>query len=383
MIRKLEIKGLNTRVDGVWEFSEDLNIITGRNGSGKTALLKLIWYSISGNLGQIISDIPFRLVSIVTDSFSLNITQSESGEGELECEFPSPADPDLDSPADPNPVKMEANLKRPLEREQNLKIDEINARTAHGMRSLFLPSFRRIEGGFARNSEYTTTADFVLNRWIVEDRAPEPLQEEVERLATKLSVSERHQFIVAISTHDIDELLTEKYADVSSKMNELHVKLSEEITKKISDKKSSDDALSELASIQKRVEQVDEERDSLFRPFLVLNERIHDILRYGGISVASGITLGESKEAIASDKLSSGEKQMLSFLCYNTFCENTVIFIDEPELSLHVDWQRRLLPTLLEQRTNNQFFIATHSPFIYAKYPDKEIQLSKDRGGNL
>ena len=70
---------------------------------------------------------------------------------------------------------------------------------------------------------------------------------------------------------------------------------------------------------------------------------------------------------------------MLSFLCYNAFSENTVIFIDEPELSLHVDWQRLLLPTLLEQETGNQFFIATHSPFIYAKYPDKEIPLG-DKG---
>ena len=66
---------------------------------------------------------------------------------------------------------------------------------------------------------------------------------------------------------------------------------------------------------------------------------------------------------------------MLSFLCYNAFSENTPIFIDEPELSLHIDWQRFLLPTLLDQSTGNQFFIATHSPFIYTGYPDKEFML--------
>jgi predicted ATP-dependent endonuclease of OLD family len=58
-----------------------------------------------------------------------------------------------------------------------------------------------------------------------------------------------------------------------------------------------------------------------------------------------------------------------------------VIFIDEPELSLHPDWQRLLMPTLLEIAPTNQFFIATHSPFIYAKYPDKEIILDQDKGG--
>ena len=121
----------------------------------------------------------------------------------------------------------------------------------------------------------------------------------------------------------------------------------------------------------------------MLRPFSVLGERIRDIFQYSGIRLtAARITLGEVKEAIESDKLSAGEKQMLSFLCYNTFSENAAIFIDEPELSLHVDWQRLLLPTLLEQETGNQFFIATHSPFIYAKYPDKEILLGEDRGGD-
>ena len=81
MIRKLEVKGLNNRVDGTWEFNEDLNVITGRNGSGKTTLLKLIWYLISGNIEQIISDIPFRSVSIETDRFSLSIIQTEDEKG--------------------------------------------------------------------------------------------------------------------------------------------------------------------------------------------------------------------------------------------------------------------------------------------------------------
>ena len=69
MIRKLEVKGLNNRLDGAWEFNKDLNVITGRNGSGKTTLLKLIWYLISGNLEQIIFDIPYQSVTIKTDSF--------------------------------------------------------------------------------------------------------------------------------------------------------------------------------------------------------------------------------------------------------------------------------------------------------------------------
>ena len=62
--------------------------------------------------------------------------------------------------------------------------------------------------------------------------------------------------------------------------------------------------------------------------------------------------------------------------------QNAIFIIDEPELSLHVDWQRQLFPTLLKQGTSNQFIVATHSPFIYSKYPDKELMLSSDKGNN-
>ena len=155
-----------------------------------------------------------------------------------------------------------------------------------------------------------------------------------------------------------------------------------------------------MTGVLSDIQQVTDERDRLRRPFLVLSELTQSILQYQAIRVTGrsvrgeakdGITLGEetdgtalgaAKEAIASDKLSAGEKQMLSFLCYNAFSEKTAIFIDEPELSLHVDWQRILVPTLLEQGTENQFFIATHSPFVYSKYPDKELLIGEDRGDN-
>lgn len=374
MIRKLEVKGLNNRVDAAMEFNEDLNIITGRNGSGKTTLLKLIWYVISGNIERIPPEIPFQFVSIETDSFSLSI-QIQSDKGELHYEFA-------------NEGKRDTYFEIPLQGADCELIDELNIRIVSMTNSsLFFPTFRRVEGGFARFSRYIPDDNSVMYqpdqlRRRFRDRATELLQEAMARISTEVSVYD-HKFIASISTHDIVELLTEKYADVSEKTNELHAKLSGDITQKISGRKPSDDPNPILDSIQKRVEEDNKEKDLLLRPFSVLGERIRDIFQYSGIRLtAARITLGEVKEAIESDKLSAGEKQMLSFLCYNTFSENAAIFIDEPELSLHVDWQRLLLPTLLEQETGNQFFIATHSPFIYAKYPDKEILLGEDRGGD-
>ena len=374
MIRKLEVEGLNTRVDGAWEFNEDLNIITGRNGSGKTTLLKLIWYLISGNIGQIISDIPFRSVSIKTDSFSLSIVQTKDEKVKLECELI-------------NQVRMDGDFEIPLRREDNERMQVVGMQTRREMNSLFFPSFRRIEGGFARLSSHIPTVDAAMYEFEQSWRrhaegVTGALQGAMTQLSTIMSVYDDHKFIASISTHDIGDLLTKEHTDVYKKTNELHVKLSEDITQRTSETKSLNDTAPILAGIQKRVEEVNKERELLQRPLSMLEERILDILQYKGIHVAPQITFGEAEEAIESDKLSTGEQQMLSFLCYNTFSENAAIFIDEPELSLHVDWQRLLLPTLLEQETGNQFFIATHSPFIYTEYPEKEILLGEDRGGN-
>ena len=257
--------------------------------------------------------------------------------------------------------------------------------------SLFFPTFRRIEGGFHAGS-ITFITDFEISQ----------LQEAMSNLSDDLSVYD-HRFIASVSTSDIGELLTQKYADISNEISERQSRLLLEISEKLQLSVSGEtkaEVSKAMPSVLTEIQELADERDRLRRPFLALSELTRSVLQYQAIQVVGqdahgemtkgitlgggtdGITLEATKEAITSDKLSSGEKQMLSFLCYNAFSENTAVFIDEPELSLHVDWQRLLLPTLLEQGTDNQFFIATHSPFIYAKYPDKEILLGDDRGDN-
>lgn len=56
------------------------------------------------------------------------------------------------------------------------------------------------------------------------------------------------------------------------------------------------------------------------------------------------------------------------------------MLIDEPELSLHVAWQKRFLPDLLEIVATAGFdvLIATHSPYIVGDYSDLMIGLGED-----
>ncbi|MGE5553932.1 MAG: AAA family ATPase [Betaproteobacteria bacterium] len=70
--------------------------------------------------------------------------------------------------------------------------------------------------------------------------------------------------------------------------------------------------------------------------------------------------------------LSSGERQIVTMLYAATYLSQrgNVVLIDEPEISLHVDWQRRLLPKMAEQLGERQVIVCTHSPEIGADYEE-------------
>ncbi len=65
-------------------------------------------------------------------------------------------------------------------------------------------------------------------------------------------------------------------------------------------------------------------------------------------------------------QLSSGEKQMLVILLTTLVEDNRpgVLFMDEPEVSLHIDWQRRLIALVRELNPNVQIILTTHSPAV-------------------
>ena len=56
----------------------------------------------------------------------------------------------------------------------------------------------------------------------------------------------------------------------------------------------------------------------------------------------------------------------------------TNIFLtDEPELSLHIEWQRKIIPAIQKLNPNAQIIAATHSPEVASKYRDNIISMSK------
>ena len=344
MIQSLDVKGLNGRFDYGFEFYEDFNIFAGHIGTGKTTLLKLIWFLTSGNLHRVISEIPFQDISIETSEFSLSMqmTQDNSDQVKLGWKFAK----ETKNSEVLLPLSRESSMSVSLKEESD--VHDLNNQINKVMSSsLFFPTFRRMERHFA---------------W---DLLGEPL----DQLADDLSV-DAHKFITAVSTYDLTDLLKEKY---------------DQVTTDNSQDNDADNTLyerwSKLTQIVKDIYEIGYDgikfSDNLIFDFDPnSNGKIPFIKK-----LASTDQVGlspNSRGIIPVENLSSGEKQLLGFLCYNAFSEAKTIFIDEPELSLHSDWQQRLLRLLNIQGTEKQFFVATHSiVHIVAQYQDKKHLLER------
>ncbi len=78
------------------------------------------------------------------------------------------------------------------------------------------------------------------------------------------------------------------------------------------------------------------------------------------------IRFSQIGETLVPYQLSSGEKQMLAILL-TVLVEDElpyILFMDEPEVSLHIEWQKRLIDLIVELNPNVQIILTTHSPAV-------------------
>jgi ABC-type glutathione transport system ATPase component len=78
------------------------------------------------------------------------------------------------------------------------------------------------------------------------------------------------------------------------------------------------------------------------------------------------IRFSQIGETLYPYQLSSGEKQILCILLTALVedQQHYVFFMDEPEVSLHIEWQKRLIDLVLELNPNVQIILTTHSPAV-------------------
>lgn len=128
-------------------------------------------------------------------------------------------------------------------------------------------------------------------------------------------------------------------------------------------------------------------------------DNMFENLRYEGVENHDGhkeIYFKKYGKKIPLDQLSSGEKQIVyrgCFLLRNKESMNgAIVFIDEPEISLHPVWQKKIMDYYKGIFTNadgvqtSQIFAVTHSPFVIHnenRKNDKVIVLKRDAEGKI
>ena len=105
--------------------------------------------------------------------------------------------------------------------------------------------------------------------------------------------------------------------------------------------------------------------NGMFAPFKYIDINLND-----GISVFTD----SGKKQLSLETLSSGEQEVL-VLYYNLIfgSDSNLILIDEPEISLHVAWQRKFINDIykiFELNLNANVIIATHSPQVIGGHLD-------------
>ena len=78
--------------------------------------------------------------------------------------------------------------------------------------------------------------------------------------------------------------------------------------------------------------------------------------------------------------MSSGEKQLIyiliTILLQNE--EEYIVFMDEPEVSLHVDWQEQLIESVKMLNPNCQLIIVSHAPALLMRGWHAAVQNLED-----
>ena len=124
-----------------------------------------------------------------------------------------------------------------------------------------------------------------------------------------------------------------------------------------------------IAALQSGEPDAAQKAQELSAPKKRFQDLIDDLFSETGkkiVRTENEIRFSQIGETLVPYQLSSGEKQMLAILLTVLVEDNLpyVLFMDEPEVSLHVEWQERLIELILSLNPNVQIILTTHSPAL-------------------
>jgi predicted ATP-dependent endonuclease of OLD family len=416
-IVSFEITGLNGREKPIkCKMNRDTNVLFGLNGSGKTSILRIIDSAMTGAT-ESIEDIDFQSAKIVLQSinynkeFTLTYKKPNSSNQLMFNDFvqkvSSKKQHHMRNFVSHNSGK---NIKRLISKDNEVRLiydehvqparwkidprpDELppfNWNWSHS----YLPTSRLYTSDRSRSREVVNLSEETLNKYFATSvqgvwgqkfgeiaKVVSGIQEEglqkvlAEVLSPRPPAHENKRN--PVDTGKQSELDGERaYERMSSFLNrQSHGRLSKALGEK-TDFLKRFETDEHIRNIVLHIDEIEFRIDKETQPIRALTNLI-DTLFSGGKKVSfdtpaiSVITQGGSRIGI--ERLSSGEKHLIQILLTAMQAEENTLIIDEPELSMHIDWQRDLIKYIHLLNPNCQLICATHSPEVMADIEDEKI----------
>jgi ABC-type lipoprotein export system ATPase subunit len=349
-------------------------IIVSENGSGKTTILRILYLFLSKQWA-LLSEYNFETVKAKIDGKIYQFNKKEfidesfddSVYEEISQEFPTYKSfitetlPTYNS----NILKKNSPVLEDIENLHDVPknllltiIDRLNNKIFDEnlydwkVSVLYLPTYRRIERNF---SNLFGDIDRRLEIYLMSLVPELNLRIDNEKEKSEDGYSDTESDIKKVFSNLWNLRYDEKWKKEKKEFN--FIELTEF---------GMDDVKIKISNVLKKIEEGDtklnlslEKFISCCNSYLTKNKK----LKIRKKSRTLAIKLNNSKKVKIKD-LSSGEKQIISIFCHLFLDINKpLIIFDEPELSLSLDWQEKILTDILKCK-NEGLIVATHSPFI-------------------
>jgi len=442
-IKHIEAQGVLGRFDIDQEFQEGVNVLFGRNGTGKTTLLHILANLLNGDYKRF-AFIEFKRIQVQLDD-GTNIVVFKNEVKEDDCINVAINDDLVQQIPVKNIVSWERSRKetvfvssyidssgsyrerRTLQRDKDNDKDNIQPI----LPIAYFPAFRTMIEAWASSGEdtqrnsreapsfSTNFARELFGSFVPSLNYPSPIEierelsAEIEEALLKIARADRENFgelvpsifqVLSKNSHLSENVfsLEEQSEDILEEINSLVGELEDYPLK----------AAPTITQLRTSVAsfQVDEQskwiaervleiyREALKKVIAVQEDSFKGIEKY--LNSVNSFLEGKSIEISLAENtlrhkpsigikfeegypktipgirkaLSSGEREIVTLIYAAThMSKQQIVLIDEPEISLHVDWQRNLLQKMSEQLGDRQIIVCTHSPVIGADYEERVI----------
>ncbi len=412
----LLVEGLFDMFNYEIPIKENVNIIYGLNGYGKTSILKLLNAAFQGDEGMLVS-IPFRSLELYfDDEANLLIYKSEkefvdykmtNADGKVESHKIFATASIANLLKDSNLIFISGDIVQ--DPETNEYYDLGDSEVIRGMLAK-----RKTPPDFLVGLREANTVSLIESQRLYKAQDTEtpghksPLKPMVNSYAEELAnnISKKLAEYAAVSqkldgsfpSRLIDDMVDRKNNNdismdyINSELGILEHRrrslkaaglLDVEVQPKLS-RSGIDQATKKVLALY--IEDTKEKLaifDDLEKKIQLLLEIINNKFHHKKMLIKQEegfIFFHDNGYCIKPDKLSSGEQHLLVLVYSLLFKPNSLVLIDEPEISLHIAWQDEFLNDLtkIAELVKCKFLIATHSPQLVGDFWDYAIELKGD-----